>query len=152
MMTTFSEQLAKAKAAKEAKRETEDVEVEVAGELVKLRFTEMDGPDWSALTIKYQPRDDVLVDQRFQYNVHAVCRDAAPLSGVRLDGDDEVALTVDPKAKPPVDEWADLFSVISGHDFTVISDAIWSLNEWAAHTRLEQAKKGSSATPGRAKK
>lgn len=151
-MSFASEQIAKAKAAKETARASETVEVEVNNAMLSLRFTEMDGPDWSALTIKYPPRDGVVIDQNFGYNVHAVCKDAASLSGVIVEGDEEIHLNVDPDAKPPVDEWADLFAVISGHDFTAITNTIWSINEWAAHTRLEQAKKGSRVTRGRAKK
>lgn len=146
---SFSELL---KSAKEKRTEvaSDTVEVTVGDQLVTLKFRELPGVDWVNLTRQHPIRPDTVIDRRYGYNLDAVCRAAAPLSGVVLEGDVEVELQVDPPTlsrKKRVNEWDDLFQVLSGPDFARIVDCIWALNEYNPQQRTEQAKKLSRAEP-----
>lgn len=126
-----------------------DVDVLVKGTLYTLRFRPMDGMDWSAETDRHPARPGVLIDTRYGYNLRSLVKAAAPQSGVLVVDDEERKLRVDPIVtvprgqRPPkrVDEWADLFKVITGHEFQRISDAIWALNEYMPQKRIEAAGK-----------
>jgi hypothetical protein len=114
-----------------------------AESLVTLRFTRMSGVAWAEVTARCPVRLDAAIDRQYGYNVHAVCALAAPLSGVRVDGDDVVPLIVSAASQgtPAVNEWADLFDTISGHEFGLIVDAIYELNEYEPASRVAQLKK-----------
>lgn len=148
---TFSELLKSAKQAKsEAGRESETVEdVAVGDQLVSFRFWELPALDWSTLAVKHPPRLDVPLDRRYGYNVHAVSLAAAQLNGVRVDGDEEIPLTVQPadpkRKKAAVNEWEDLFDIVSGADLGRIVEAIWRLNEYLPEQRAVDAKKARLA-------
>jgi hypothetical protein len=115
-----------------------------------LRFRPMDGLEWAAETDRHPARPGVLVDTRYGYNLRTLTRAAAPRSGVVVVDGEERTLRVDPivqqlpgMPKPParVDEWADIFRAISGHEFQRITDAIWSLNEYGPQEAVEAAGK-----------
>jgi hypothetical protein len=105
--------------------------------LVTFRFTRLPGREWSALTSKNPVRIDVPIDRRYGYNFDAVCEAAAVASGVRVDGDDQIPLTLD--------EWTDLFDALSGNEFGLIRDAVWSLNEWEPQQRVGELVKAFGA-------
>lgn len=133
---SFSDLLSSAKAAE---RETRTVDVTVGGELLTLTFAELPGMDWASITAKHPPRLDAPVDVRYGYNVHGVCADAAKVNGTVVQAGEVVVPRVD--AKENVDEWADLISVLSGHDLNSVCDAIFLLNEWLPQQRVTAAKK-----------
>jgi len=102
--------------------EIEEVQAEFEDTLVDLKFTRLKGGDWNDLTVTNPPRLNSIPDtQFFGYNIHAVARAAAPLSGVLVaDGEEQ-----------PLSEaqWADLFELIDGKGHEEIADAIYQLNE-----------------------
>ena len=116
---------------------------ESAESLVTLRFSRLPGDKWAEITARCPVRLDAPIDRQYGYNMHAVCRLAAPVSGVRVEGDGEVPLTVTKATEetPAVDEWADLFGTISGHEFGLIIDAIYDLNEYSPAAGITQLKK-----------
>ncbi|MBT2502978.1 hypothetical protein [Curtobacterium sp. ISL-83] len=126
-----------------------DVLVLINSKPYTLRFRAMDGIEWAAETDRHPARPGVLVDARYGYNLRSLIRAAAPRCGVLVDGDEERTLRVDPiipetPGMPPqkrVDEWADVFKAISGHEFQRVTDAIWSLNEYFPQQEIEAAGK-----------
>lgn len=134
---TFADALKKAQEKRLEKTDHADVEVELGGEVVTLRFRRMEGLDWVGLTAKCPPRPDAPIDVRFGYNVHAAAQLAAPKSGVVVEGADEVALDDE--------QWADVWPVLSGPAFADIADAIFTLNQWTPQGRVEAIKKASRA-------
>jgi len=115
-----------------------------------LRFRPMDGLEWAAETDRHPARPGVLVDSRYGYNLRTLTRAAAARSGVLVVNGEERTLRVDPfipqlpgEPAPParVDQWADLFRAISGHEFQRITDAIWTLNEYGPQEAVEAAGK-----------
>jgi len=59
-----------------------------------------------------------------------------------------VALTVHQKTKSnpdPTDEWEDIFSRISGPEFTTIVDTLYSLNVHGPSERMAELKKRSAS-------
>lgn len=113
------------------------VQAEAASSLIVLRFTKLPGEEWVNIVARYPQRVDVGVDRMYGYNVHAVCRAAAAVSGVRLNGDSSEALSDE--------QWDRLFALISGHEFSNVCDAIFGLNEYGPELRVAEAKKASSA-------
>ncbi|WP_298742285.1 hypothetical protein [uncultured Microbacterium sp.] len=115
--------------------------------MITLRFTRLPGRDWAALTSKHPVRPDVPIDRHYGYNYDAVCEAAAAVSGVRVEDGAEIALVVrDATAdSPAVNEWADLFDVLSGTEVADIRDAVWALNEWEPQQRLNLLVKDSGA-------
>jgi hypothetical protein len=61
-------------------------------------------------------------------------------AGGRVDGD-----TVEPLTS---EQWAGLWSVLSGHEFERVCSVIWELNEWEPQQRIDSAKKASRAGIG----
>lgn len=107
--------------------------------LVTLRFTRLSGAEWSEIAARCPARIDAPVDRQYGYNIHAACRVAAPLSGVVVDGDKVEKISEE--------EWTDLFSTISGHEFGLIVDAIYALNEWEPASHMAQLKKELATRP-----
>jgi hypothetical protein len=124
---------------------------EAAETLVTLRFRRLPGDLWAEITARNPLRLDAVIDRTYGYNMQGVCKAAAPLSGVRLEGDEEFPLTVFTPTgdddRPSIDEWADLFETISGHEFGLIMDAIYELNEYEPSTRIFDLKKGLATRP-----
>jgi hypothetical protein len=136
-MQDFDELLDAAVAEREAKRGTATVEVLVGKSLVKLKFTELDTLEWANITSAHPQRLDAPLDLQYGYNVHTASEAAAEKSGVRIDGDEETELTPE--------QWKKLFKAIETPARGAITDAIWSLNEFAPSQRLARAKKASAA-------
>lgn len=116
--------------------------------LLTLRFYKLDGDRWADLTAQCPLRLNAPIDRQYGYNLHAVVKLAAPLSGVALEGDAEVPLTVSEAsedAPEPVDEWADLFRLLSGHEVSRIVDTVYRLNEYDPAERVSRLKKASTA-------
>lgn len=132
-MLSFEELLAKREAEKVSGPESAEVQVVFGGELITLRFTEMPGVEWATITSKNPPRLDALVDRRYGYDVHAVCQDAAAISGVYVDDEGEVRWTAE--------QWQQMLPELSGPDFGSVCDAIFSLNQWNPEKRTERLKK-----------
>lgn len=107
--------------------------------LVTLRFTRLSGAEWSEIAARCPVRLDVPIDRQYGYNIHAACRVAAPLSGVVVDGESVEKISDE--------EWSDLFSTISGHEFGLIVDAIYALNEWEPASHVAQLKKELATRP-----
>jgi hypothetical protein len=100
-----------------------EVEAEYADTLVDLKFTRLEGTDWSDITIVNPPRPDAIADKVvFGYNVHAVTRRAAVESGVLIEDDgSERELTEE--------QWSDLFILLDGAGIDAVGNAIYQLNE-----------------------
>lgn len=128
---TFSEDLA---AAKAAPKDTREVSVVVNGKLATLRFEPLLGDAWAEITGRCPVRLDAPIDRNYGYNMHAVCKLAAPLSGA-LVGEDTLT----------DEDWADLFAVLSGHELTLIIDAVYDLNEYSPAQRIGTIKKEYAA-------
>jgi hypothetical protein len=137
-MKSFKERLAAAKVAPKPK--SDPVFVVLDGELTEFVFYRAESGVWAEATAKYPSRPDVLIDLRYGYNFHAVCKEVAPVTGRLVEDGEEQELSPE--------DWADIFSVIAGGgEFSSVTDAIWSVNEWdpaAAVERLKKASRGSS--------
>lgn len=120
---------------------------DAAGTLVTLRFRRLPGDEWNDITSRCPARLDAPVDVHYGYNMQRATIFAAPRSGVRVDGDTEVPLIVLDATpdSPAIDEWADLFSVISGIEFARIEDAIFGLNVFEPTQQLNELSKRSGA-------
>lgn len=117
--------------------------------LVTLRFTRLPGDKWADITARCPVRVDAPIDRQYGYNMQAASMIAAPLCGVRVDGDEEIPLTVTAATEdtPAVNEWADLFTTITGHEFIRIMDAIYEMNEYAPAERINSLKKQLATHP-----
>lgn len=117
--------------------------------LVTLRFTRLPGDKWADITARCPVRVDAPIDRQYGYNMQAASMIAAPLCGVRVEGDVEVPLTVTKATEetPAVNEWADLFTTITGHEFIRIMDAIYEMNEYAPAERINSLKKALATRP-----
>ncbi|WP_442575867.1 hypothetical protein ACSBPH_01570 [Microbacterium sp. F51-2R] len=123
--------------ADRAQAELEAFDDEVLKSLITLKFTRLDGERWSNLTAANPMRVDVALDRNYGYNFDAVSKTAAMLTGVRLSDDGEELLTPE--------QWDRLFKRLSGHDFRLIIDAVWTLNEYAPSQHIEALVKGFGA-------
>ncbi|RZU64938.1 hypothetical protein EV379_1249 [Microterricola gilva] len=145
-MTALSDAIAAQKVARAAGRETDTVEVLVGDRLTTLKFTEMDGLEWRRIVELFPPRRGVQLDARYNYNTLEGSLEGAKHSGVELiEGEEAPPLKVDLEANPPVDEWADMFSVLSSADLNLIAATLWILNEYAPSERKAKAKKALTA-------
>ena len=122
-------------------RVTEVGEIHLAGEVVTLRFTELDGDDWATFTIAHMPRKGVPIDHSFGYNVSAAAKDALSKSAVLVDGDSEQKLTDE--------QWARLYRGTDPQGRQVITSGIFAVNESAELARIDAARKASEAVSKR---
>jgi len=128
--------------------DTATATVTVSGEKLVLKFTELDGRSWADCTLAGVARANSLVDATFGFNVSTAAELAAPISGVRVDGDKETALTEQ--------VWAKLFQAIDPRGRQAITDAVIAVNENAQIERINAAKKAMEGAskrkrPSRAK-
>jgi hypothetical protein len=107
--------------------------------LVTLRFRALSFDKWNGICAKRGPREGVAIDARKGYDIVAVTKDAAEVSGWVVDGDTTETI--------PADEWADLWENLSGGDFDRIWGAITRLNESDGWAGVGYLKKGSTKTP-----
>lgn len=111
------------------------------------RFKKMDAFEWASECDNYPIRPTVRLDRAYGYNLRTLTIGVAPLCGVRMEGDTEVPLRVDPpKTKGRVDEWRSLFKAIDGDQFQRISDALFELNQYGPQQAVEAAKKALSGS------
>jgi len=120
-----------------------------------LRFYRLPGRSWSALTVMYPRRQGVQIDNTIGYNIDLVCEAAAQFIdekkrpyGFRLEDGEEVALVVQrksPKIENPLNEWSDLYSVLSGYEIVQIRDVIWELNDYGPRQELDELVKSFGA-------
>lgn len=121
-------------------RDTADLQINLNGKLRTLRFTQMDGMEWADLTDRHPARPDVLLDSlRNGYNLRSLAREAAPLCGKILDGDEQVALTEE--------QWEKLFRALPGASVMRIGDLIWNLNDYLPAAAVDALKKDSTPEP-----
>ena len=120
-----------------------------ANQLVTLRFSRLPGNVWADIAARCPARIDAPVDRHFGYNMQAAAMIAAPLCGVRVDGDELVPLRVEAATTdtPAVNQWADLFATIAGTEATQIESAIFDLNVYEPQQRVGQLKKELATRP-----
>lgn len=119
--------------------ELAELEASAVESLVDLRFKQMDGLDWTDLTMRHPGREGVIADAMVGgYNIIEATREAVVRSGVRLEGDAEHAMSLS--------QWLDLFSVLSGYDISRITDAVYFLNDYTPGLAVEAAKKARAST------
>jgi len=133
--------------ADDAQKELDELEASAGDSIITLRFTQLRGSDWSALTSQHPPRPYVPIDEDCGYNFDAVAAHAARFvdkSGrhyaVRIENGEEFPLKY-VAAKPSeniagVNEWEDLFEALTGHEVTSIRNTIWGLNEYMPKIQL----------------
>lgn len=145
--TGADDRLGAESAADEIRQRLDELTETAQQSTITLRFTRLPGRDWAALTSKHPVRPEVPIDRHYGYNYDAVCEAAAAMSGVRIEGEEEIPLIVRAATEdaPAVNEWADLFDVLPGSSVGDIRDAIWALNEYEPQQRLNLLVKGSGA-------
>jgi len=122
-----------------AERQVADPEWAVAAvhfgdEVVRFKFTELDGRTWAGFTTAAHPRPGNVVDATFGFNVTLAAELAAPVSGVRVDADGvETELSEA--------QWGKLFERVDPRGRQSITDAVVGANEYAHIGRLNNAKK-----------
>lgn len=109
---------------------------EARDSIVTLRFTRLPAAQWADVKAMSPVRLESDIDQHYGFNADKAAALASPLCGVRVEGDDEFALSED--------EWRDVFAAISGHEFSLIADAIFEMNEFGPAQRVADLKKGFS--------
>ena len=145
-----------------ARKELDELMGSAGESLITLRFTQLHGSDWSALTSQHPPRPLIPIDESYGYNFDAAATHAARFVdkagrhyGVRVEDGEEVPLVVAEADRenliPAVDEWADLFDAISGHEASAIRNTVWGLNEYLPKMQLEAMGKAFGATARSAK-
>lgn len=120
------------------------------GTLITFRFTQLPGQAWAEIGARHPARPDVTIDRVYGYNYHEVAKAAAVY---RDDAGAAYSERILPGAEdePPGSEeispeqWAAIFSVISGHEFERIASAIWDLNDYSPQQRIKAAGKASRA-------
>lgn len=122
-------------------RATEFGEIHLGGELLTLKFTELEGEDWATFTMAHVPRKGVPLDHAFGYNVSAASKDALAASAVLVDGDSEQKLSDE--------QWARLYRGTDPQGRQVITSGIFAVNESAELARIDAARKASEAVSKR---
>jgi hypothetical protein len=118
-----------------------DLPAVVNGTLYTFRIFAMDGLEWSEITDMFPARQDVLLDQRYGYNLRPLSKFAVRRCGKLVDGDNLIDLTDE--------QWDKLFSGLPGATVMRIGDVIWNLNEYLPGQAIEALKKGSAAKSAR---
>lgn len=125
--------------------ERDDVQVELGGELVTFRFTEMPGEDWAEATTRNPVRLASPIDRNYGYNMHGTVALVAQYCGVRVE-DDGAETKLTPKT------WEGVFKALSGHDYQQVVSCVWGLNEYNPQQRIADLKKGLTDRPVSKKK
>jgi len=122
---------------------------ESAESLITLRFTRLPGDVWTDITARCPARLGAPLDEYYGYNLQLAAKLAAPINGVRVEGDELIPLKVTPatESEPAVDQWADLFATIAGSEQARIESAIWELNVYVPDSRVGQLKKELATRP-----
>lgn len=138
-MDDFDKMLDDALEHKPSEPSSATVELNVGKGTVLLRFREMDPREWHGCTIANPPSAVVPLEQAFGYSLSGAAKHAAPMCGVRVDGETEHKLT----AK----QWGKLFTAIDREGWSRITEVIFALNEQAPLARLDAQKKALLAAP-----
>lgn len=110
--------------------------------LVTLRFTRLPGDAWNKLGRMCPPDPGSNLDLYYRYNLDGVCKLAAKY--VDVDGT-AFGHVVEGDILSTTKEWDELFSAISGPEFSLIVDALYSLNVYGPSERLAELKKRSAS-------
>lgn len=110
-----------------------DVDVELGGKLLPLRFYRIDGGKWAEITALCPARLGSAIDRRYGYNFQAASQMAAPVSGRVLDGEDEIEYDDE--------KWGEVIKALAGAHVKSIHSAIWQLNEYDPQVAVVEAKK-----------
>ena len=126
--------------------------LEAADSLATIRVFACAGDEWSDIESRSPARLDAPGDRRFGYNTLAATRLALPLSGSGWLVDGEVIPLVVTAADPTtlteaVDEWADLFSSISGTEVASLESAVWEMNFAGPQVTIAEIKKALATRP-----
>lgn len=123
--------------------------------LVTLRFTRLPGDEWGAITRLCPPNAGSIIDRHYKYSMDDASKLAAQFVddkgnryGHVVEGGELTALTVNPvteKDPNPVNEWEDIFSLMSGPEFTAVVDTIYGLNVYGPTARLNELVKISAS-------
>lgn len=151
------QRLASKSPADAARKALEKLLANAGDSIVTLRFTQLHGSDWSALTSQHPPRPLVPIDEHYGYNFDAATTHAARFVdkagrhyGARVEDGEEVPLVVieaDPKNRIlGVNELDELLYEISGHEAAAIRNTVWGLNEYLPKMQLEAMGKAFGAT------
>lgn len=152
--------LAAASPQEQAKIDLEKLYERAGDALITLRFIQLPGTAWAAITSKCPPRPGVPVDEQYGYNFDTATMAAARFIdedgrhyGVRIEDDVEVPFTVERTKDNPngVDEWSDLIETLTGHDLRKLRNTVWGLNEYLPQIQLEAMGKAFGATGNSAK-
>ena len=109
------------------------VPIELNGHKYKFKFTQMDGTEYAAETLRHPPRLEIGLDREFGYNLNSLSQAVAPKCGVRLDGAEEIEMSAE--------EWADLFAAADGGAVQEIANTIFTLNQFASAKAVQAVKK-----------
>ncbi|MET0888384.1 MAG: hypothetical protein ABWX92_18260 [Mycetocola sp.] len=131
--------------ADEARAALQELEDAAGDAVVTLRFTQLPGEKWTALTSLYPPRPNVAVDENYGYNFDTVTLAAARfvdpagrVYGVRLEDGEEFPLSDA--------QWDALVDALSGHEVSAIRNTVWGLNEYMPEMQLKAMGKAYGAT------
>ena len=112
--------------------------------LITLRFYKVPGDEWAELTANHPRRRNAIVDAKYGYDMHAVCRASAIKYGRTMDGETEEVRTEI--------EWAELWPLLGGAEHAQVCDTIYYLNEWEPADRVERLKNSSEVATASNKK
>lgn len=114
--------------------------------VVTLRFVQLHGHDWAALTTKNRAREGVELDRAYGYNIDAVVRAAAKFEDPDKPGVRYAFRLEDGQPIPLTDaQIDDLWDTLSGAEVSNIRDAIFGMNEHLPNMRIEALVKGFGA-------
>lgn len=128
----LQERIAAARAKLGVNAPTEEVPVEIAGELTKIVFRQVAGHTWADLTATNPPRAGSKQDSNVGYNTDAAAR-AYPLEYVTVDG-----------APVDADTWRGILEVLSSPSLKLIAAALWGLNQLKPSQRISELGKASA--------
>jgi hypothetical protein len=119
--------------AAEAPTPSKELDVEIGGQILSLKFYQIDGRRWAEITAMCPTRLGSVIDRSYGYNFQAASQMAAPLSGRVVVGDEELQLDNT--------KWDQLFTKLAGTHVRGIHSLIWELNEYDPQQAVAKAKK-----------
>lgn len=139
---SYDKRLAMDDGSKDIQAQIDALRERSSGAVVDLVFERLPGDLWTDITIRHPARLDASVDVNYGYNLDDVSKAVAKAKrgghsfAWRLEGGSPAVLTDE--------QWEDVFTLMSGHEFNQVRDAIFILNEFGPAQRLAEAKKGSA--------
>ena len=130
-------------------KQLDELVAESADSIITLRFFRLPGDQWADIMSHCPARVGAPMDEFYGYNMQTAAKIAAPINGVRVEGDSLIPLRVEPAtdASPAVNQWADLFETISGAEAARIESAIWELNVYEPDSNMGRLKKALATRP-----